>query len=1182
MEPKDHSEATETVEKPKASKAAGRKPAEATAEPETEEQTADDAPTKTETEGKSQNQKKADTTTAEFTPTEPAEQEAAPRARSNATLNKDALTKKEKEAPAPVEAKSATGAPKPADAARKAPAAVDASDPAAVEKRLAEIQNQIKLLEAETKLATIQAAKAKAEQATTAEEDKRVQEDRKAVRELLDAHKGNIPAIILEVNKELQSQMRADKGLVLDKRLEFSTANSLRVPLPTEQLSLTGSSDFFALPPADQQNLYDRIGLFRGIVVDHRHELPVEQGYRNVCHFGPGPADASPADAATTPVQVFYRKPRLSGYAESTYAFDEEQLKTQKSGIFSFAFGLSASFRGFGKTAAVKAGYGYANERNDETSFHEQKVSVTSNFFLPKIELSLDTLRPAAHPDFVDAVRQALAGTRASSSKFEQLNRVLRQFGHFVATSLTIGGRLYSTETKTISSGSQLHSFLEKKALDIQVAARGWGAEVGGEVKRTEEVSDKSHTQKASENQASQLHAVGGEGVFVNNPARWVESLVNYTAWSLVKYDDLVPSLTLLPPDLQQQCHALLSEVVADPATTIEGLLEQQAHYLFYDGYLEPYGRLVEPRYFVLKGIDSDNRVLSVTNGRRTNDADAQLGAYEDEPHQQWWLTPAGTLRCRRTPDEPGDYVLALNGDRLVVNQEGYFPNQRWELAGGLLKNVEAKRYVVIRDKSTLALGNEDEARSSRNVWQLSTEEQLRRLRQSKPRKTLLEVKDTRPTRLPNGSYLTPAHTLVSAAGTAQLRLDGPTLRVEVLEVGKMKEVWKKTFEQPIEQLVLENGVLDVVLTTKERVAVSASVVASGFALELLDCGNLELFDRAGDTIWESNSVVYATLKRAGSAAVLSFHHTDFEPQPDAANINLTAQPFVQADHQLWYLNRHQQLVSKLRRSDGVRLALTCPDDGPVVLQALNVRDKAQQWSVAEKGYGPVGNLKTNRYLQHSDVGCKVGTTAATTDTWELKPQSVALSQRANGQVQLVKSPVEHQENADKGYMHFKNGFEGYIHLEQVDLQGGMLRGLKLIKYGNRLAVRARVRKADNTQVLIEPKKWDDTQFASYKKDEFRLDRAPVYLGEDAKRLGLRAKDNAYALAAGLASGTAENRETGHTVHLAHHTIDFVDTTEVLAPDGADVVGFGFTTHAGNRVAPYLLVVNKIPQPAAG
>ncbi|MES2629591.1 MAG: hypothetical protein V4616_11535, partial [Bacteroidota bacterium] len=320
--------------------------------------------------------------------------------------------------------------------------------------------------------------------------------------------------------------------------------------------------------------------------------------------------------------------------------------------------------------------------------------------------------------------------TLPEEQRFDRLNEILLTFGHFVPTGLIIGGRLYSTESKKIEDSSSIDNVLTKHAAEFKLAISTYTTDVGVEAKLQSEISEKTAEQQKKEAQRLQLKAVGGEGAFVNNTDKWVLSLSKATGWALVKFDNLVPSINLLPAALFQKCDSLLKELASKSGVSVESLQEKNAHFLFYNGYHEKYGRHITPRYVSIKSTGSENNVLTVIKHPKSNDAEVALKPYEDSVSQQWWISPDGKIVSRNDKDEQDIYVLSMHNDQLVINQNGYFDNQFWSFGGGLLKNDAKNKYIVLRDKDTVDIKDLNDARNSRSAWLALTQEQLLTLRE--------------------------------------------------------------------------------------------------------------------------------------------------------------------------------------------------------------------------------------------------------------------------------------------------------------------------------------------------------------------------------------------------------------------------------------------------------------------
>ncbi|MES2627673.1 MAG: hypothetical protein V4616_01780, partial [Bacteroidota bacterium] len=419
---------------------------------------------------------------------------------------------------------------------------------------------------------------------------------------------------------------------------------------------------------------------------------------------------------------------------------------------------------------------------------------------------------------------------------------------------------------------------------------------------------------------------------------------------------------------------------------------------------------------------------------------------------------------------------------------------------------------------------------------------------------------------LKNGFYLEVGQKLISANSKATLTVHDKKVTIQS---GK-KELWKWECED-IDQLVLEDGKLLARNKAGEPInyLYNASL-ATGDSIELLDNGNLELSDRDGNIVWESNSMVFSTIKKAGEDAVLSVHHTDFAPNMSFDIIGLTTMPFIGADHQLWYVNRNRQIVCKAMKDSAKKLCVECEDNGGITLKPLNHKNKAQQWIINANGFGSVINEKTGRNLSHPEDG-KMLSAQQNSNNWEINADPAA-AWTVKKELLMKIPPRIDEEDENRGYLSFEHKFANWIHLDFFDLNGEELRGIRLQKNGNRIAVKAITPSGE-----VASKVWDEGgKFESYDKSKIQFSKSPVYFNEGSGKLGLyKIKDNSYGIKSGTDSKEYINKNDADWLAPGKNGLNFLEMSAVIADDDQRVAGFGFTTTAGNRLSPYLLVVKK-------
>ena len=277
-------------------------------------------------------------------------------------------------------------------------------------------------------------------------------------------------------------------------------------------LQIADSQDFFDLNSAQRDDLLDRIGFYRGIAISARAANPVQVGFRDVLKR-PGEVDALWKDDNSTsgkkaPVAVakpLYRKPSFAGYFENYFTFSEAVHQNQKNGVSNLKFSLSAS-----AGVAVRGGVGIGASYSQQSQIGEgavgKEIFITSNFFLPKIELSFDDRHPCASSEFVEACEDAIDNDGSDDEKFYALKRVLETFGHFVPTMTLIGGRLFAAESKKYTGVQSTKNTTERFAASVKANLKTMSANAEMEVSAERSEQIQADDQSKDENQASTFH----------------------------------------------------------------------------------------------------------------------------------------------------------------------------------------------------------------------------------------------------------------------------------------------------------------------------------------------------------------------------------------------------------------------------------------------------------------------------------------------------------------------------------------------------------------------------------------------------------------------------------------------------------------------------------------------------
>jgi hypothetical protein len=392
--------------------------------------------------------------------------------------------------------------------------------------------------------------------------------------------------------------------------------------------------------------------------------------------------------SATRAAQVLYRKPKFAGYFDSSYTFSEALHQVQNNGVTN----LSCSLAVAGGTVTkwgVGAGYGYSSQTQTSSAQTARTVYITTSFLLPKIELSFDYLTPCASDEFVNAITQALAVDQGGEGSYRRLLAVLRSFGQFVATRMTLGGKLYATQTKILAANESASDVTTRHAAHAKVAVESRMVNVESEVKFEKSDREQKKDESTDESQKMSFSAVGGEGAVLRNAGVWANSLADFRRWGTITYDTPIASITLLPEDLKQQCVRALR--ARAERSTVRQLIEDNAYFLFYGDYGDLVGKYARRVEFVIRNA-LDGRVLNLAQDLPLDGCPVQLWSQQGWDKQVWYMTPEGHIVNRMSRNN-AEFALCLSATgELIVGQKDRHPDQLWEFTGsGQLVNLARK-----------------------------------------------------------------------------------------------------------------------------------------------------------------------------------------------------------------------------------------------------------------------------------------------------------------------------------------------------------------------------------------------------------------------------------------------------------------------------------------------------------
>jgi len=493
--------------------------------------------------------------------------------------------------------------------------------------------------------------------AVTQAEDETEQQKKRQRAELADHRTKLLKAVKVEA-PDLAAPLFEKLSALAHENHEFAPREVVDL-LKAHKARFRDEPDFFDLGIAQRADLLDRVGFYRGVVIDHSLSNPVEVGFRDVLMK---PDDAQPrpeedikskegkALPTLQPAQLFYRKPNFSGYFENNYTTSETVFQTQKNGVTNLTFSLGIAVGGLRNSASLGLSYSNYSKQEESAGFVGKTVFTTANFFLPKIELSFDDTKACASRAFYEACKSATGSFDPEKNEtfepaFHRLKKVLDGFGHFIPLQTLVGGRLFATEKKRFEGNEKATDFTDRFGGKIKASLSTVYVDAEADASHEKSKQEAMKQKNSSEAQNMTFNAVGGEGTVVQDAAAWAESLYDYRRWANVQRENLIPTLDLLPDDISARCWSVLEKYSL--ARTKQALLhEDKAYFLFYGKYGDKAGSKAREVYFSIINNAYDAAVTVKTDPPSQGEK-AILTRPETVPTQLWRLTENGQLVLR-------------------------------------------------------------------------------------------------------------------------------------------------------------------------------------------------------------------------------------------------------------------------------------------------------------------------------------------------------------------------------------------------------------------------------------------------------------------------------------------------------------------------------------------------------
>lgn len=221
---------------------------------------------------------------------------------------------------------------------------------------------------------------------------------------------------------------------------------------------------------------------------------------------------------------------------------------------------------GVGIPEIFKVDASYSDTSAVATSDRTLKIFTQASQLIPKAKVVINQRDISLDPDFVSKVEEILnAGTK--KQRIDELLDLLNEYGHFVALSMMLGGRITLHSSTDVQDRAEFQMVKRefKAAADAKFAVDGVPVQAGGGVGAG---TGQTSTNISSSHALSLLMVLkGGDENLASSKAgelgtKWIASLGQYREWKIVGFyeNSLVPIIAFLPKALHNACRDILRD----------------------------------------------------------------------------------------------------------------------------------------------------------------------------------------------------------------------------------------------------------------------------------------------------------------------------------------------------------------------------------------------------------------------------------------------------------------------------------------------------------------------------------------------------------------------------------------------------------------------------------------------
>ncbi|KAF3063460.1 hypothetical protein CFAM422_010123 [Trichoderma lentiforme] len=192
----------------------------------------------------------------------------------------------------------------------------------------------------------------------------------------------------------------------------------------------------------------------------------------------------------------------------------------------------SVSGGAFGISAGVSAGFSQNESAAVSKSTSESTKSMNVSYNFPRVVLHLDAESVTLSNDCKTHIEQL-----KQSNSVDKLIDFHKKYGHFFATRIELGGRLYSSQESSSIGGADAteNATAMKAAASLAISSSFVQASASASHEKQKADNDATNTNKFKA--SISWEAQGGNTLLCNNPAAWCSTVASYYNWRVIKQE---------------------------------------------------------------------------------------------------------------------------------------------------------------------------------------------------------------------------------------------------------------------------------------------------------------------------------------------------------------------------------------------------------------------------------------------------------------------------------------------------------------------------------------------------------------------------------------------------------------------------------------------------------------------